>query len=316
MAEQLTPYIDHQAGDLITADNSRNMQIMIKEDIAKQTQAAKDDVLHGATPVDHAVNADEFDQKTPQNWIDELDQRFAPRVHDHEDHANYQRYLLEVETIIAGGELQPVVLIHEMGRHPLVEVYDLQDLEITDADGNPPTNGPFKLAFAGPEHAADPEASKFITKSWDERHWGDPIDIVKDSLAGNMNEADQKTFMSQLQENFTLTAWLTNLERQFFEPGPAQFHFDVGSIYRTQWVRERLNKKVSQLKDDGEWPPRLVYRPLLLNTSGWPSFNVPTDSTPLPIDILRVDTFHLNLNEIELQVHATRAAHLMVLLRA
>jgi len=312
MTDQFSEYIKRNAGDLIAAEDWNEMQKKIKEDIANQVQAAKDDVLHGSTPVDHAVNADQFDQKTPQNWIDYLDQRYAPRVHEHEGKLNYQRYFLELETLIAGAggaaaELQPAVLTHGMHRHPLVEVYALQDLVINNEDGTPVARGPFRLAFAGPEHVADPEASAFITKSWDEVHWGDPINIVKDSLAANMNEAEQKNFLAQFQENFTLGSWLTNLERQLFEPGPAQFHFDVGSIYRTGWVRERLPKKISQLKDDGDWPPRLVYRPLLLNTSGGLT---PQDT------VLRVDVFHISVDQIELQAHASQPVRLFVLLRA
>ena len=83
MATLLTPYIDRNPGDLITAEDWDEVQVKIKEDIANQLKAAKDDVLHGATPVDHAINADKFDNKTPKNWTDELDQRYAAKTHDH-----------------------------------------------------------------------------------------------------------------------------------------------------------------------------------------------------------------------------------------
>jgi len=291
---------------MITAEDRNDEQIKIKEDIANQIKAAKDDVLHGATPVDHALNADEFDHKTPQNWLDDLDQRYALHVHDHEGVANYQRYFLELETVLATGKLQPAVLEHGMGRNPVVQIYQLRDdLPLVDDKGINIVGK--QMAFCGPEHVADPEAAKFVTKSWDERHWGDPIDVVKDSLGRYLDAQEQKALMAMFPDHFTLNTWLTNLERQLFEPGPAQFHFDVGSIYRTQWVRDRLNKKISQLKDDGEWPPRFVYRPLLLDTSGLSA------NGELP---LRVDVFHLNLDEIELQADTGNIARLMVLLRS
>jgi hypothetical protein len=313
MADQLTPYIDRKPGDLITAEDWDDMQKKIKGDIANQIKAAKDDVLHGVTPVDHAVNSDQFDHKTPQNWTDDLDQRYALRVHDHEGAANYQRYFLELESIQAGGsELPPALLVHGMGRNPVAQIYQLNDLPFADDKGTPITLTPPKcMAFCGPEHVADPEAIQFVTKSWDERHWGDPIDVVKDGLGRYLNAQDQKAFLALFPDHFTLNTWLTNLERQLFEPGPGQFHFDVGSIYRTKWVRDRLSSKISQLKDEGEWPPRFVYRPLLLDTSG---LEVPAGGNGTPP--LRVDVYHLSLNEIELQAHTVATARLMVLLRA
>ena len=231
-----------------------------------------------------------------------------------EDILSYQRYFLDLETVIAEVEpgvdrQQPAVIIHNMGRHPIVQVYELLDLPLPADARLPASVDSVGFAFCGPAYA-DPVLDSFVTKSWDERYWGDPIKVVIHDLERGLDQEERAALWAEFQDDFTLAAWLTNLERRLFEPGPGQYHFDVGDIVRTPWIRKRSTAPVKQLKRQGEWPPRLVYRPVLLDRSGQPE---PTNAAPpgMPVDV-----FHLNMNEIEIQVYSDlKPVRLMVLLQ-
>jgi hypothetical protein len=118
MTAQPAPYIPHDPGDLITAEDWNQMQVKIKEDIAGQIEDAKEDITH--TGVDRADNADKFDQKTPKAWVDELDKRYALQGHDHEGITAYRRFIKEFTPAT-----RSVLLHHKLGRFPLVDVYEL-----------------------------------------------------------------------------------------------------------------------------------------------------------------------------------------------
>ena len=324
MANETTPYISRNPGDVITAENWNDVQVKVKEDMQDRIQSAKEQIKK--TGVDRADNADKFDNKTPKDWTDDLDGRYAPKVHDHEGADVYRRYFLELETRVVvtldnrteQTRLQPAVIIHNMGRNPVVQVYELLDLPIA-SDGTLPRT--YKFCFCGPAHAEDLEALDFKTKSWDERHWGDPIDVVIENLIRYHDEDKQKELKALFQDSFTLNAWLTNLEKLLFEPGPAQYHFDMGDVYRTPWVKTRGGEKVEVLRDNlGEWPPRFVYRPRLINFALLrvvPQGRASDEKEK----VIWIDICHLNLNEVEIapgfheKVHLEEL-HLMVLLRA
>lgn len=286
MANETTPYIERNPGDLWTAEDWNGVQEMIKKDIAGQVggvQTALDE--HIQPPHD----ADTLDGKTPEQWRNELDQRYAHLDHEHDGVRRYRRYFLELEWI--GTILPPAVIIHNMGRNPVIQVYELQDLPIA---ADPPLSRQFKFCFCGPEHH-DEEAIPFKTKSWDERHWGDPIDKMIDELGRGLEDEQREEFDAQFKDDFTLDVWLRNIERRLFEPGPAQYHFDVDDVYRTQWVKDNSGTPVGTLKDQGQWPPRFVYRPRLVNATIFR----PDGLTRVEF----VDCFHLNVNEVEIAPH-------------
>jgi hypothetical protein len=55
---QPEPYIEAHPGELITAQAWNEVQVEIREDIAEEIEAAKEDIRH--TGVDKAKDADEF----------------------------------------------------------------------------------------------------------------------------------------------------------------------------------------------------------------------------------------------------------------
>lgn len=319
MPEEFTPYLPQDPGDLITAEAWNEVQIEVKKDIhARVGEVQKDLDDFKEAPVD----ADTFDGKTPQDWTDQFDQRYAQQMHSHDTVKQYQRLFLEMETMLATTppRLQPAVIIHNMKRHPQVQVYELLDLplmrEIPDN-----TLRSYKFAIAGPPHASDPEAMEFKTRSWDERHWGDPLDSILEGLMWELSKQERKALQAKFKPSFTLNAWIANLEETLFEPGPAQYHFDMGDVYRTQWVKDRANQKVEDLMNAGEWPPRLVYRPRLIDM-----IDVAIEPNDNHVVIRHqgvVEIYHLNMNEVEIQPiylndddrAPVSEVHLMVLLK-
>lgn len=113
-----TEYIKHNPGDLITSEDWNDVQKRIKEDIDSKIGAAKEEIKK--TGVERADNADKFDNKTPKAWTDELDQRYAAKIHDHEGMAAYRRFIKEFTV-----DINKVLLKHDLGRFPLVDVYEL-----------------------------------------------------------------------------------------------------------------------------------------------------------------------------------------------
>ena len=145
-----TPYIPHGPGDLITAEDWNEVQVLIKEDIASQVgevETALEEFKEA--PVD----ADTFGGKAPEEWKEDLDKRYAPLDHSHDGVRRYQRYFLELETKLsitlndgtALTILQPAVIEHGMGRHPVIQVYELLDLPIATPRIRPPRE--YQLCF-------------------------------------------------------------------------------------------------------------------------------------------------------------------------
>jgi hypothetical protein len=118
------PYIEAHPGELITAQAWNEVQVDIKKDIADEIEEAKEDIRH--TGVDKAKDADEFAGKTPTEWTDELDQRYAPKTHDHEGQTVRRRYIKQFTP-----DVNEALLVHELGQFPLVDLYKL--LPVTTA---------------------------------------------------------------------------------------------------------------------------------------------------------------------------------------
>jgi hypothetical protein len=118
------PYIEAHPGELITAQAWNEVQVDIKKDIADEIEEAKEDIRH--TGVDKAKDADEFAGKTPTEWTDELDQRYAPKTHDHEGQTVRRRYIKQFTP-----DVNEALLVHELGQFPLVDMYKL--LPVTTA---------------------------------------------------------------------------------------------------------------------------------------------------------------------------------------
>jgi len=121
MSNQSVPYVARNPGDLLSAGDWNQMQLAIKADIQASKEAAKAEIREEG--VDRAANSDKFADKRPEEWIAQLDERYAPKVHDHEEIAGYRRY---IKRFREGGEEDIALLEHGLGRYPLADLYELE----------------------------------------------------------------------------------------------------------------------------------------------------------------------------------------------
>jgi hypothetical protein len=112
------PYTEVQPGELITAGFMNQVQVDIKQDIADEIEAAKDDLRKNG--VDKAKDADKLDGNTPDELMDKLDERYAPKTHDHEGRAVWRRYIKQFTPTVSEA-----LITHDLGRYPMVDTYVL-----------------------------------------------------------------------------------------------------------------------------------------------------------------------------------------------
>lgn len=227
MVSETTPYISRNPGDLVTAEDWNEVQVKIKEDIEDKIEAAKEEIKE--TGVDQAGNADKFDNKTPKNWTDELDQRYAPKVHDHEGLAAYRRYFKRLRAN------DTVVLEHKLGRFPLAEVYELLPIAPTVATGTPITEK-FYLYY----HHEERDRDVLFTEDrgvvrWP---WGTPLKQLLDE------------YQVKWEDDDSLGDVINDFLEAFFKP-PAVDHIEHKT---SKWIDEYRKSLIGELKTRDEWP--------------------------------------------------------------
>ena len=241
MPETNTPYVEVHPGDLISAGLFNGMQQKIKEDIGSQISKAKQEVIDGG--VKRADNADKFDSKSPKDWTDILDQRYAPRVHDHEGTANYRRYFRRMD-----AEETLLVLEHGLHRFPLVDVYRLEPIQVqpdllpTPASGKrleTPQTTPFFLYYGHTELDLL-QQQPVITppKRLPRRVLGTPWELL-------LTEAGV-----QYNDDFSLNDVINDFLDAYFK-APAADEMDH---MVSKWIDDhRDNRTIGNLKQRGEW---------------------------------------------------------------
>ena len=240
MPDNNSVYIEVHPGDLISAGLFNGMQQKIKEDIQTKIDKAKQDVVESG--VKRADNADKFDNKSPKDWTDVLDQRYAPRVHDHEGTANYRRYFRRMDT-----EQTLLVLEHGLHRFPLVDIYRLEpivvpaDLRPTPANGQRPADAlttPFFLYYGHGELDLLQQQALFGNRRLPRRSLGTPWEMLLTEVG------------VQYEDDDSLNDVLNDFLDAFFKP-PATDEMEHNV---SRWIDEhRDNRTIADLKRRDEW---------------------------------------------------------------
>jgi len=132
MASENQPWVQANPGDLITAEDWNSMQTKAQQALTDCKTELEGEIQTVDDKLE-SVDAVKFGGKTPQEWADQ----FAPRIHDHEGKTSYRRY---IKRFYAEGERNEVLLHHNLGRFPLVDIYRLDDVATID-------NQPCKILF-------------------------------------------------------------------------------------------------------------------------------------------------------------------------
>lgn len=256
-------YIKHNPGDLITSENWNEMQIKIKKDIEDKIKSAKEQIKE--TGVDKAGSADKFDNKTPKDWTDELDQRYAPDVHDHEGQTVYRRYYKRFTK-----DTPTAFLHHKLGRFPLVDIYELlpvsnkvtTNADIESSDGNPTK---FFLYY----HHEEADEYEMNVKVYREKvPLGIPLETVLTECGVEWEDDDT---LQDVRNDL----W----EKLFNLPN------DEISHAFSPWIKNNERLKISELKENDEWPDiRLAFRPQKLEVISRPNNFVRGEAVPTEDD--------------------------------
>lgn len=300
MTDETKPYVRRAPGALITAEDWNEVQVKIREDIQNQVKAAKEQTKE--IGVSRADNADRFGSKTPQGWIDELDQRYALKVHDQEELAAYRRYHKQMEP------MDTVVLQHNLGRFPLVDLYELQPI-LPAPDQGDPIMEKFYLYY----HHEERDRSRLYTRDrgrvrWP---WGTPLERL---LGEYPVEWDDDDSLGDVVNDF--------LEAFFAPPNDHMAH-------RTSlWIDDKRDRTIAELKRRDEWPDIYwVVRPQRLIAGSPLSMSViVNDARTTATETALVNICHLSYDTLEVtaaddlgtddQGNAIEVIDLMILLRS
>jgi hypothetical protein len=290
MSKEASAYIPRNPGDQITANDWNGVQVEIKKDIAAQVEKGKAEVKQEG--VSKAENADKFDNKTPKNYADESDQKYAPKGHDHEGKDVYKRYFKRLEIN------QTVILNHSLGRFPIVDLYELLPIPLNL------TTGPVTTAFYLYYGRIESDSDKLYTKDrgGERSPWGTPFEQVLNEYGINP------------EDKHTLNDVLNDFLQRFFDSR----YVDDGIDYKnSKWIDEHKGTTVGDLRRQGEWNDiRWVVRPQKIGFGPIPPETAPalaTDGTAKAAGPRTVTVDHLSYNRLALT--AKGEINLMVLLR-
>jgi hypothetical protein len=228
MTDTVEPYIKHVAGDPITADDWNGIQVDVKQDIAAQIQATKQDIK--TTGVDHAGDSDKFAGKSDTQWEQTLDQRYAAKNHDHEGQSVYRRYIKQFTP-----DVNRVLLQHRLGRYPIVDTYELLPVT-TRVDGTEDFTHCKLLFFNG---HADADRFDLRTRAYRDR-----------AIRGLVFER----VLLQLGVAYTDESSIADVVNDMWD---AFMHDPNDEIEhcQTQWVNDCCERErtVADLRRSGEW---------------------------------------------------------------
>jgi len=245
MADENTPYIQRNPGDIWTAEDWNGVQTKIKDDIREKIDEATEQITK--TGVLRADNADKFAEKTPDDWVRDLDGRYAQKLHDHEGQSVYRRYHKRFSK-----EVPAAFIEHNLGRFPLVDVYELMEVSpeieanlpetIKTSDGKPAR---FFLYY----HHEESDRFKLDIKVYrDKARFGIPLETVLTEYGVEWEDDDT---LQDVRNDL----W----DRLFALPN------DEISHVSSPWIEEKCieRAKVGELKTNDEWQDiKLAFRPV------------------------------------------------------
>ncbi len=271
------PYIPANPGELITAQAWNEVQVDVKEDIADQIEEAKQDLRH--TGVDIAKDAGEFAGKNPDEWKAELDERYSAKLHDHQGITVWRRYIKRFTR-----EVGEALLVHELGRFPIVDTYVLDPVTTSD-------DAEFRLCkilfFAGHADADD---------------LGLRVRVYRDrALRGIVFEK----LAAEIGLEYTDSSSIADVVDDFW----TQFMLDPNDEIehcQTPWVQSccERNRTVGDLKKAGDWDdlyialnPRKTAVGAALTTGKANALELPTSR--VEVAHVNYDTLHVKTNWAE-----------------
>lgn len=227
-----SPYVDYSPGDLITAEAMNQMQCEIQEDISKQVDAAKSELVESG--VSRADDADKFNGKSDTDWLGELDQRYAPNLHDHEGLSVYKRYFKRFTP-----ELDAAFIHHKLGRFPLVDTYRLLPLEsVAGVEGVEVSEQPVRFFL----YYAHEEADRFDLN----------VRVFRERVAAGI---PIETILNEFGVDWTPNDTFQDVRNELWDALFSAPNDEMGHA-TSPWAEEKCIErlKIKELMDNDEWP--------------------------------------------------------------
>lgn len=237
MDQTFDPYIKHHAGDLISADAANELQIMIREDIAKQAK----DAAAGITHVQSADNAAHLEDHTLQQIKEALKNEILAEI---PQRTGYRRLFLKLDL------LEEKVVNHDLKTCPLVDIYQLDYFRVgASEDGYQfETWVNFYLYQTGEKRL----------RFRDESQPDSPLMTVDiEPPDGHAYRIPFSDMLEMYGVDFTEDSSLNDLETEFWEAffGTPNDEFDDDQYAHSPWFDRccRENMSVGEIKKKRNW---------------------------------------------------------------
>jgi hypothetical protein len=263
-------YITRHPGDSITAEDWNDVQIKIKDDIAKQVKDAVDAKTHVAD----ADNAATLDNKTPEELLKDLIEKAVVELHKHTGYRMYFK-LLKVGT--------ENIIEHNLGDAPLVDVYQLNY---------------FPVICSEDDQKSDSWVNFYLYHSSEKklRLEADKPAVEIESAKGPFRRILFSDMLARYKVQYNEDSTLDDLETEFWkalfsEPNDA---FDDDQYCHSPWFDRCCGEKrtVADLKKAGSWDD-IWFKMWPLKTINHPVPPSDVDPSPAPTQ-LQVEHFDFN----------------------
>lgn len=276
-----TPWIEVNGGQLVTANLYNETQQRARAEIKQMAAQLEGEIQKVEGELDN-VDAARFGGKTPQEWGDE----FAAKVHDHEGQSVYRRYIKHFE-----GEEDEALLTHNLGRYPLVDVYQLDDVVAPGV--NDRFNG-CKILFYG---KTDADQLKLRTK------------VYRDSVDLGVSLEEM---LKELGVPYEDDDYIEDVLKEMWDALRKDPNDEV-SHCTTAWVEEccERHRTVKELREGGPWDDlSIAMRPRKTGR------DADTDTYKVIVAQVNYNTLHIRVDEGNNTGKLTKPVDLMFLLRA
>lgn len=288
MPTETTPYIPHNPGDLVTAEDWNEVQVKIKEDIAKRVHEA----IQGISTVPNADNASKLENKTAAALSDEILERARQEL---PTRTGYRKLFKRLRA----GEKK--VIKHELGACPVVDVYQIDVFEVVCSEDDE-------------KHMA--KVNFFLYHTSEHRirftpSGGNTVSVEIEPTDDPPYRIAFKDLLALYKVEYTETTSLGDLETEFWKAffAAPNDKFDDDQYCHSPWFDRCCGEKrtVKDLKDKGDWDDMwLKMTPRKTNNY--------SGATP-PVAPTNIQVVHFDLNTLGINNLAGPEAKLMVLLK-
>ncbi len=238
MTNGMQPYISHNPGDLVTAEDWNGVQVEIKKDIAAQVQTG----VGGIKSVEHAGDTDKLGGKT----ADQLTQDILEKAKQEIPKRTGYRLLfkrLKFDEVKKDGEEK--VIKHHLETCPLVDVYQLDYFEVVCADG---------------EDKRDAWVNFYLYHTSEKklRLTGPPAKTIEiEPIDSHAFKIPFKEMLDRYHVEYTETTGLGDLVTDFWKAlfANPNDEFEVEQFCHSPWFEKCCGDRrtVGELKKRGDW---------------------------------------------------------------